>query len=420
MAEAMTAPAAEAKLITVVGESYNLPDVSDISKFTAATCAKFMDELVETNLLAKPIDNFGKLSMVERREALIKLVHDMSNSEAAEAAADAKAGQAVAEAAAVAESPKVVESQTADTGTQEHHLAAGVEPVKVKGKPGPKPGSKKNKDAAATNQPAAASVAHDLDDQIINFASKVEKIKTRAELEAKIRDITEETDFDKFAIGGMIAKAQSTPEWWNQSYPSFRDYVETVLGYKYRVAMHHAEIYVGILKLDRPWSAFGGIGWTKILVLLKVLTKDMQDKTEDGLGFLDWIERAKLLSVEALKSHVANALKPEDEKEEVVNEVKTMAFKLHTDQREVVESALETAMKAVGTEVKAVGLEAIAQAYMGTGLNFAGWHEAMSYARKHTDDPLTFASTVIDALEKMTPELAWPVIELDIRPQAAE
>jgi hypothetical protein len=57
---------------------------------------------------------------------------------------------------------------------------------------------------------------------------------------------------------------------------------------------------------------------------------------------------------------------------------KRMVFWPHPDQEEVITAALEEAKKKTGSTVDTVALEAIAQAYMATGIAFKHWEEAAS------------------------------------------
>jgi hypothetical protein len=380
-----------------------------------------VEELVQKNFQVGEefIKSLPKMTLIERRGKLIELINELSGKGAKEAAEDIKAGNIVE--AAAAKAAEDIKGGSATSGPTPEPMTLGVTqapaaeaPVKEKKKPGPKPGQKKAK--AGDNKPTPVKVASLDEDPIMTMAARIEKIKDRGTLEEEIRVIIDETAVDEFALGGMLAKAQATPEWWNQHYQSFRDYVEAVSGVKYRKAMYCIEMYIALLKMDRPWAAFQGIGWTKILALTRIVTKETPEDQ-----FIGWINDAKLLSVEALKAKIENALKPEAEKKpEAETDVKSMTFKLHSDQREVVEAALEVAMKAVNTDTKAVGLEAMAQSYMGTGLAFKGWLEALTYARKHSDDPLVFAQTVIETLEKLCPEVLFPVVELDLRTDAQQ
>jgi AmiR/NasT family two-component response regulator len=89
-----------------------------------------------------------------------------------------------------------------------------------------------------------------------------------------------------------------------------------------------------------------------------------------------------------------------------------MVFWLHPDQYEIITAALDEEKKKVSTEHQTVALEAIAQAYMATGIAFKDWRQALDFARKSTQDAASFAQEVSTFLEKLCPEL---VIETTIK-----
>lgn len=88
-----------------------------------------------------------------------------------------------------------------------------------------------------------------------------------------------------------------------------------------------------------------------------------------------------------------------------------MVFWPHPDQEEIITAALDEAKKAVSTVHQTVALEAIAQAYMATGIAFEDWRLALAWDRKATQDAASFAQKVLMFLEELCPEL---VIETTI------
>jgi hypothetical protein len=89
-----------------------------------------------------------------------------------------------------------------------------------------------------------------------------------------------------------------------------------------------------------------------------------------------------------------------------------MVFWPHPDQYEIITAALDEAMKKTGSDVKRVALEAIAQAYMATGIAFKDWRLALAWDRKATQDAASFAQKVLMLLQELCPEL---VIETTIK-----
>jgi reverse transcriptase-like protein len=94
------------------------------------------------------------------------------------------------------------------------------------------------------------------------------------------------------------------------------------------------------------------------------------------------------------------------------NKTKKMVFWLHPDQEEIITAAFDEAKKKTGSDVKTVKLEAIAQAYMATGIAFKDWRQALAFARKATQDAASFTQEVSMFLQELCPEL---VIETTIK-----
>ena len=90
---------------------------------------------------------------------------------------------------------------------------------------------------------------------------------------------------------------------------------------------------------------------------------------------------------------------------------KRMVFWPHPDQEEGINAALNLAKETVPTEFQTVALEAICQNYLGAGLQFKDWKQALLYARKHAQDSSMFAQQVLAFVEEFCPEL---VIEATI------
>jgi hypothetical protein len=84
---------------------------------------------------------------------------------------------------------------------------------------------------------------------------------------------------------------------------------------------------------------------------------------------------------------------------------KRMVFWPHPDQEEIITAALAFAKEAASTQFQTVALEAIAQAYMGTGIAFKDWRQALAFRRKQTQDVATFAQEVLMFLEELCPQL---------------
>src|SRR6266542_1292942 len=175
-----------------------------------------------------------------------------------------------------------------------------------------------------TDEPIALNLTGGpADDPIIKFASQIEN-KTLTEVEEIIKNLIDAREFNFFKLGGAIARAQAL---FNESKSEFRKYVEKVYG-DYGKAMRAAQTYKKLVYLEIPWSAFEGIGWTKVLALLDVVTKD---------NVKQWVAKAKEMNFPSLKALVeAEKQKGKPGMEQGPKTVTTKTFQLHEDQKEVV------------------------------------------------------------------------------------
>lgn len=398
----MSETATETKPLVHQGEDgWVVPSPDEIAKFTTLKCGQMMDELLKGELITTAPTNFSKMGISDKREELIKIVKVLSGEPVAEEKNDKdteKGGQVDLEDAIKAQDEATVAAnakvdakvEIPKTEAQKTEDALGG---KVESKATVKP--KKGKGVVSENDP------------IVQFAHKVENMKERSDLEDLIRRLLSEDSENEFKLGGAIARVQELQIWKDAGYESLKDYIETALGLSYRKAMYSVEIYSKLLSLDASWDDFKNIGWSKVSSLLPVLSKD---------SIVEWVEKAQSMNTESLKKAVKDALEPSkdgNKPEADPKAVKTKAFKLHKDQLEIVEAAVEKAKKDGNTEYDAPALEYICQSYMGTSTAFPTLDAAMIATRKKSGSPEEFAQTVIEILEKLTPEL---VINVDISP----
>jgi len=239
------------------------------------------------------------------------------------------------------------------------------------------------------------------DDPILKFAIQIEKVNTRAEIEEIFREVDEVLHFGQFKLGGCITVAHELfkkPKSEFAGFKTFRQYIETVHGIRYDKAMRFAGIYRKLRNLGVPWSAFENIGWTKVLALCDVVTND---------NVKEWVAKAKVMNLGTLKDHVeAEKQKNKTGAEQKPKTTWTKTFKLHDDQKQLWEKTRKKAEEETGSAVEASNLEAICQNYMGAGLQFADWKQALAYASKHSDDGPLFISKVMELLRQLCPELS--------------
>ena len=182
-----------------------------------------------------------------------------------------------------------------------------------------------------------------------------------------------------------------------EEYKSFRDYIEAAHGIRYHKAMHAAQIYRKLLDLNLPWSELKSIGWTKVRLLLDVVTKE---------NIKQWIANAKAMNYHSLKALVeAEKHYGEADTGQVPKTITTKTFKLHVDQKELVDDVLLKVSEVTGSHVDSVNLEAVFQSYLSGGGMYADVSDAMAYAAKHVDDPLAFVEKQVATLQHLFPQL---------------
>jgi hypothetical protein len=216
-----------------------------------------------------------------------------------------------------------------------------------------------------------------------------------------VKGLADANGFDLFRLGGAVVRAQElfeTKKLEFEGYKSFREYIEEGHGIRYSKAMHAAQIYRKLLDSNLPWSAFESIGWTKVRLVLDVVTKD-------NIG--QWVAKAKAMNFPSLKALVeAEKHKGDPEKEHGPKTITTKTFKLHPDQKQLIEEGLKKASEETGSPFDNANLEAIIQSYLGSGFMFADVEHAMAFAAKHhADDPQAFVEKQIARLQQLFPQL---------------
>jgi hypothetical protein len=82
-----------------------------------------------------------------------------------------------------------------------------------------------------------------------------------------------------------------------------------------------------------------------------------------------------------------------------------MVFWPHPDQKEIIAAALDLAKEMVPTKHQTVALEAICQHFMGSGLAFTDWKDALRHARHQAKDKAAFVLQALGFIEELCPDL---------------
>jgi hypothetical protein len=233
------------------------------------------------------------------------------------------------------------------------------------------------------------------EDPISKFASEIQKVNSRTDLETVMKDLSDAADFDLFCLGGAVVRGQelfAAKKSEFKGHKSFAEYIENTHGIQYGKALRAAQIYRKLIDLNLPWSAFESIGWTKVRLLLDVVTKD---------NIKEWVAIAKEMNWLSLKARVdAENHKGEPETKHGPKPITTKTFKLHADQKQLIEEGLKKASEETGSVVDSVNLKAVFQSYL-----FPDVKRTTAFAAKHADDPQLFVEKQITALQHLFPQL---------------
>lgn len=194
---------------------------------------------------------------------------------------------------------------------------------------------------------------------IMLVAQEIEGLTDQASIESEITTLLSSEGMNDFRLGGLMQKLLAVGTFPDNS--SFKDYIGQRWGLKYRKARYLIELYNGLLKSGVSWEVVAGIGWSKVITLLPVLTPENAE---------EWVEKAKQYNNDTLQATVKAALagdggvNPKDADLEQ-SKLKTLTFGVGPDQEELIKEAVEHAMQVGKTEHKGVALELICTEYLG-------------------------------------------------------
>jgi len=220
------------------------------------------------------------------------------------------------------------------------------------------------KPAAKAKTSSKATAAKKTTDLLLNTANEIENL-TKAKALAMAKALIEEEGVTDFKLGGVLSVIQANSYWQSDDHTSFKDFVTDIYGMPYRKSMYLIQIYNDLIECGVEWSKVKNIGWTKLKEISKVLDSDNVD---------EWVQRAQDMTVVQLQEYIKqlNAVDgSSDSAEQKATATTTMTFKVHDDQKEVIQQAIDSAKEKVATEFPAVALESICMAYIEGGLGKA-------------------------------------------------
>ncbi len=238
---------------------------------------------------------------------------------------------------------------------------------------------------------------------IFEVACVVENLDAETALKKAI-DCSDLRGFVVFYMGGILNIIRQQKYYQSQGYKSFKEYLGSI-GLNRSTANDWMAVYVNLVESDVPWESIGHIGWTKIRLFARCLTKD---------NWQQWIEIAEGRSATELRKYVAaeklkaaslekakgnpfvesnlsthedisngtgetecqpdsvdsatqsKSVKPLVTPEVAVTVKQTYSFLLALDQQETVEEALALAMAESETDFKSVALTNICMHFLAT------------------------------------------------------
>jgi len=203
--------------------------------------------------------------------------------------------------------------------------------------------------AALSGEVLPPSELSDLVHDIENLVEKDAK-----EMASKLSDAS---DFMIFQLGGVLSVIQSNG--WFAPYANLKEYVEKAHGILYRKAVYYIKIYNGLVESKVPWSDVKHLGWTKLKELADLMTLD---------NYKEWVgiaeEQTTLQLIDTIDKHKKSAAGQLVLGDQASTTVTTKTFKIHEDQKDIIEAALDKAKQDGGTSVDTVALTYICQEYV--------------------------------------------------------
>jgi hypothetical protein len=182
-------------------------------------------------------------------------------------------------------------------------------------------------------------------DTLSKVSSEIENIKTREEVESELQKLMTSEGETTFRKGGLLVKLSELGDFGEHT--NLKDYILAHgIAKDYRTARYWMQLYTGLLEIGIPYADVEEIGWTKILILLDVLTKE---------NLAEWKAKALAMNVATLKATVDAAL----------------GSGSSSGQTETAIDALDKAKKITGSEVKEVNADHIFLEFLANAPNKA-------------------------------------------------
>lgn len=297
------------------------------------------------------------------------------------------------------------------TATEIAGDTAVASPTKAKGKA-------KTKSAKGTALATVALTGEVLaqGDLLQTIAHEVENL-TEKDVYANLRSSIADSETAFLKLGGLFTRAMENG--WFAGHKDFRAFVEEECSFSFRTAGYAVSTYKALLGAGVTWEQVKGLGWSKLKEIAPLLTSSNVDR---------WVAKAvKLPYLQLVEVVRAEKARQAGDKEGAkVQKVAPKLFKLHGDQKELLDKALAKAKEATGSDVDAVALEAMALDYLAgpsvTDTVKSAKAKAALDNAPLTDEQLKAALKARGAYAAFQLLIGvdgvWPMIEVDIEPRS--
>jgi len=191
-------------------------------------------------------------------------------------------------------------------------------------------------------------------DLIVDLVHEIENL-SKEDAVIRFHALDEKFEQTYFEIGGVLSVFQKNK--WFDPYATFDLWVEKELGMKRSKARALTGIYDAIANSGVSWAQVKNIGWTKLRPLTRVLNKD---NAEYWVNFA--LDKSKIVIIEAVKQH----MKKTGSTNGISKATHPWNFKLHDDQNETIQAAIDKAMELSKTSHPSAAFELICLEFLGT------------------------------------------------------
>lgn len=200
-----------------------------------------------------------------------------------------------------------------------------------------------------------ATETFDSNDPLHLLAEHVENLD-REGAKAEVLRLREAVGMTYFELGGVLNLITKKAWYADWKFETFKDFVEAEMSMKYGKARYLVRVYTKAVELEIPWKKLEPIGWSKVALLLEVITQDTADY---------WLEKAAKMTWRELSEAVKVALKGSSEPDpESESGTKQFSLRLFEAQLEVIEAAMKEMGVKSGKDNRGVQLEWVCADWM--------------------------------------------------------